>query len=84
MYYQIPLTLSDQEKTAFRIPTGDYHYQMMPFGLKNAGSMYQRMLTQMFEAHIGKNMEAYIDDMIVKSKHVSEHLTELEEVFSVL
>ena len=48
-YHQIPLALDDQEKTAFVIPTGNYHYKVMPFGLKNERSTYQRMMTKMFE-----------------------------------
>ena len=76
--------LSDQEKTAFRAPTGNYHYRVVPFGLKNVGSTYQRMVTRMFEAKIERNVEAYIDDMVVKSKQTSEHLEDLKEAFSVL
>ena len=49
-YHQIPLALADQEKTAFVIPTGNYHYRVMPFELKNVGSTYQRMMTRMFES----------------------------------
>ena len=48
-YHQIPLVMSDQEKMAFITPTGNYHYKVMPFRLKNAGSTYQRMMTKMFE-----------------------------------
>ena len=48
-YYQIPLALDDQEKTTFVTPVGNYHHKVMPFGLKNAGSTYQRMMTKMFE-----------------------------------
>ena len=48
-YHQIPLVLSDQQKTTFQAPTGNYHYWVMPFGLKNAGATYQRMVTRMFE-----------------------------------
>ena len=48
-YHQMPPTLDDQEKTAFVTPIGNYHYKVMPFGLKNAGSTYQRMMTKMFE-----------------------------------
>ena len=48
-YNQIPLTLEDQEKAAFVFPTGNYHYKVMLFGLKNAGSTYQKMMTKMFE-----------------------------------
>ena len=48
-YHQIPLALEDQEKTAFVTPTRNYHYKVMPFGLKNVGSTYQRMMMRMFE-----------------------------------
>ena len=83
-YHQIPLALDDQEKTAFVTPIGNYHYKVMPFDLKNAGSTYQRMMTRMFESLLGKNMEIYIDDMVVKSKKVSEHLGDLQVVFEIL
>ena len=56
----------------------------MPFGLKNAGSTYQRMMTRMFELQIGKNIEVYIDDMVVKSKLVSEHVNDLGDIFEIL
>ena len=73
-YHQIPLALDDQEKTAFVTPIGNYHYKVMPLGLKNAGSTYQRMMTKIFESQLGKNIKIYINDMMVKSKMVSEHL----------
>ena len=72
-YHQIPLTLDDQEKTAFVTPTGNYHYKVIPFGLKNAGSTYQWMMTKMFKPQLGRSIEVYIDDMVVKSKVVSQH-----------
>ena len=50
---------------------------MMPFGLKNIGSTYQRMMTRIFELQLGKSIEVYIDDMVVKSKVVSEHVGDL-------
>ena len=56
----------------------------MPFDLKNAGSTYQRIMTKMFEPQLGKNVEVYIDDMVVKSKLVSEHLTNLVNIFEIL
>ena len=65
-YHQIPLALDDQVKTAFVTPIGSYHYKVMPFGLKNAWPTYQRMMTKMFESQMGKNIEVYIDDMVVK------------------
>ena len=83
-YHQIPLATDDQEKTAFVTPVGNYHYKVMPFGLKNVGSTYQRMMTKMFELQLGKNVEVYIDDMVVKSKLVSEHLTDLANIFEIL
>ena len=83
-YHQIPLALGDQEKTAFVTPTENYHYKVMPFGLKNAGSIYQRMMTRMFEPQLGKNIKVYIDDMVVKSKVVSEHVGDLGDIFEIL
>nr|XP_023913903.1 uncharacterized protein LOC112025464 [Quercus suber] len=82
-YHQIPMSLTDQEKTAFHAPNGNFHYRVMPFGLKNARLTYQRIVTQMFEKQLGRNMEAYIDDIVVKSKKVEEHLADLVETFSV-
>ena len=83
-YHQIPLALDDQEKTTFVTPVRNYHYKVMPFGLKNAGSTYQRMMTKMFEPQFGKNVEVYIDDTIVKSKLVSKHAMDLTNVFEIL
>ena len=83
-YHQIPLTADDQEKIAFLIPIGNYHYKVMPFGFKIAGSTYQRMMTRMFEPQLGKSIEAYIDDMVVKSKVASEHVRDLGNTFEIL
>ena len=78
------MATDDQEKTAFVTPVGNYHYKVMPFGLKNAGSTYQRMMKKIFELQLGKNVEVYIDDMVVKSKLVSEHLADLSNIFEIL
>ena len=83
-YHQIPLTLDDQEKTAFITPIGNYHYKVMPFGLKNAGSTYQQMMTKMFEPQLGRSIEVYIDDMVVKSKVVSKHVGDLTNIFEIM
>ena len=56
----------------------------MPFGLKNVGFTYQRMMTRMFEPQLGKSIEVYIDDMVVKSKVVSEHIGDLGNIFEIL
>ena len=78
------MATDDQEKTAFVTPVGNYHYKIMPFGLKNAGSTYQRMITKIFEPQLSKIVEVYIDDMVVKSKLVSEHPANLVNIFEIL
>ena len=83
-YHQIPLALDDQEKMSFVTPVGNYHYKVMSFGLKNTRSTYQRMMMKMFESQMGKNIEVYIDDMVVKSKIVSEHIRDLANIFKIL
>ena len=83
-YHQIPLALGDQEKTFFITLTGNYHYKVMPFDLKNVESTYQRMMTRMFKPQLGKNIEVFIDDMVVKSKMVSEHMGDLGDIFEIL
>ncbi|XXG54223.1 hypothetical protein AAC387_Pa03g2164 [Persea americana] len=83
-YHQIPLYAADQEKTAFITPRGTYCYKVMPFGLKNAGATYQRLVTKMFQAQLGKTVEVYIDDMVVKSKRSQGHLTDLRQIFGIL
>ena len=83
-YHQIPLALDDQEKIAFVTPTGNYHFKVMLFRLKNAGSTYQRMMTRTFEPQLGKNIEVNIDDMVVKSKVKSEHENDLGNIFEIL
>ena len=67
-YHKIALAVEDQEKTTFITPDANYHYTMMPFGLKNIGATYQRMMTRMFWDKIGCTVEVYIDDMVVKIK----------------
>ena len=73
--------MCDQKKTAFVTSTANYHYKVIPFGLKNAESTYQRMMTRMFEPQLGKNIKLYIDDMMVKSKVVTEHVGDLGNIF---
>ena len=78
------MALDDQEKTAFVTSTGNYHYKVMPFDLKNVGSIYQKMMTKMLESQLGKSVKVYIDDMVVKSKVVSEHVGDLRNIFEIL
>lgn len=56
----------------------------MRFGLKNAGATYQRLVTKMFREEIKKSMEVYIDDMLVKSKRVHNHISNLTKTFQIL
>ena len=65
-YHQI--AIEDQEKTAFISPNANYHYTVMPFGLKNAKATYQRMMMRMFRDKIGHTMEVYIVDIMVNSR----------------
>ncbi|KAK0572021.1 hypothetical protein LWI29_024976 [Acer saccharum] len=83
-YNQITMHHSDQEKTSFITNQGLYCYKMMPFGLKNAGATYQRLVNKLFKEHIGHTMEVYVDDMITKSQQVEQHLDHLRETFDVL
>ena len=67
-YHQIALATKDQENMSFISPDANYHYTVMPFGLKNAGATYERMMSRMFREKIGHTMEVYNDDKVVKSK----------------
>ena len=75
---------SDQEKTSFVTRQGNYCDQVMPFGLKNAGATYQRLVNKMFQKQIRASMEVYVDDMLVKSVKAELHVAHLAESFQVL
>ncbi|CAA0829061.1 Unknown protein, partial [Striga hermonthica] len=83
-YNQIPMHPDDAEHTSFYSARGLYSYVMMTFGLKNAGATYQRLVNKMFAHLIGRTMEVYVDDMLVKSEQASDHITHLSEVFDIL
>uniref|UniRef100_A0A2N9FQW8 Uncharacterized protein n=1 Tax=Fagus sylvatica TaxID=28930 RepID=A0A2N9FQW8_FAGSY len=80
-YNQIVMDEGDQEKTSFITSRGLFCYKVMPFGLKNAGATYQRLMNRMFHDQIGRNVEVYVDDMLVKSKEEDGHLDDLRETF---
>jgi hypothetical protein len=71
---------SDQLTTSFITPFGMYCYVTMPFGLRNAGATYQRCMNHVFGEHIGRTIEAYIDDIVVKMRKASD----LETIFRCL
>ena len=75
---------ADQEKTSFVTSQGLFCYKVMPFGLKNAGATYQRLVNHMFHPQIGRNVEVYVDDMLVKSQDEEIHLDDLQETFDTL
>ncbi|KAM1419555.1 hypothetical protein ACFXTO_023085 [Malus domestica] len=83
-YNQILMNPLDQEHIAFTTDRGLYCYKVMPFGLKNAGATYQRLVNSMFTEQIGKSMEVYVDDMLVKSKHANQHITNLSETLTIM
>ena len=74
----------DQEKTAFITEEGLYCYKIMPFELKNAGATYQRLVNKVFADKIGRSMEVYIDDMLVKSPTIEQHIEDLADTFTSL
>ncbi|KAL0401375.1 UNVERIFIED_CONTAM: Pro-Pol polyprotein, partial [Sesamum latifolium] len=83
-YHQIMLAPKDRKKVSFITSEGTFCYVAMPFGLKNAGSTYHRLVDKIFCPQIGRNIEVYVDDMLVKSKKAEEYVKDLEETFSVL
>ena len=80
-YNQIKMALEDMEKTSFITPWGTYCYKVMPFGLKNVGATYQRAATTLLHDLIHKEVEVYVDDMIVKSKDHEGHIPTLRKFF---
>ena len=68
---------ADEVHTSFITAFGTYYYKVMPFGFKNVGATFQRLVTEVFKPQIGRNIEVYVDDMIVKTKVTIDHLTDL-------
>ncbi|CAL9000917.1 unnamed protein product, partial [Prunus brigantina] len=83
-YNQIFMDPADSEHTAFITDRGLYCYNVMPFGLKNAGATYQRLVNRIFAQHMGSIMEVYVDDMLVKSRTAGGHLENLALMFGIL
>ncbi|KMT08164.1 hypothetical protein BVRB_6g142870 [Beta vulgaris subsp. vulgaris] len=83
-FNQIPMWPDDQDKTSFITEKELYGWLRMPFGRRNAPATFQRLINTVFQPQLGKNMEAYIDDMIVKSREEKDHLEDLRETFITL
>lgn len=83
-FHQIPMKDSDIPKTAFSTLNGKYEFLRLPFGLKNAPSIFQRMIDDVLKEYIGKICYVYIDDIIVFGRDVDDHLKNIETIFSKL
>ena len=83
-YNQIPMYEPDEEHTSFITDRGLYYYNEMSLGLENVGETYQRLVNRMFKDLIGKSVEVYVDDMLVKSKMVGDNIERLNQMFNIL
>ena len=78
------MALEDEENTSFITNERTYYYKVIPFNLRNVLATYQRVMNTLFQNQIGKIIEVYIDDMLVKSLKAFNHVADLNEVFSIL
>nr|GEV76661.1 reverse transcriptase domain-containing protein [Tanacetum cinerariifolium] len=83
-YHQIQMEKEDKEKTAFITSQGIFCYIKMPFGLRNAGATYQRLVDKAFHKQIGRNLKVYVDDLVIKSRMKDEIVRDIEETFKTL
>jgi hypothetical protein len=83
-YHQIKMKESDQLATSFITPFGMLCYVTMPFGLRNAGATYQRCMQHVFGDHIGRTVEAYVDDIVVKTRKADDLVSDLNIAFGYL
>ena len=83
-YNQIPMNPEDRIHTAFITEKGLFCYRVMSFGLKNTGATYQCLMNKMFTKQLGRIIEVYIDDMVIKSKEADQHLRDINECFKIL
>ncbi|PKA62332.1 RNA-directed DNA polymerase like [Apostasia shenzhenica] len=78
-YHQIWMAEQDEKHTSFITDHGTFCYKVMSFGLKIAGATYQQMIDTVFRGQKGRNMEAYVDDLLIKSRSGVDHLEDLHE-----
>ncbi|KAL0284627.1 UNVERIFIED_CONTAM: hypothetical protein Sangu_2816900 [Sesamum angustifolium] len=83
-HHQIMLAPEIHKRVSFITSASTFCYVAMPFSLKNAGATYQYLVDKIFRPQIERNVKVYVDDMLVKSKETKDHITDLEETFSVL
>ena len=83
-YHQIALKEEDQIKMAFITPFGAYAYMTMSFRLKNDATTYQRTIQLCFTSQLHRNVEAYVDDVVMKIKEFDSFIPDLEETFNSL
>jgi len=83
-YHQIFMKKSDEEKTSFTTPFGTYCYVRMPEGLRNAGCMFNRTIAAVLDIQLDRNISAYVDDVVVRSKKREVHILDLRETFANL
>ena len=74
----------NKAKTTFTTRWGTYAYDVMPFGLNNASATYQRAMVTLFHDVMHKEIEVYVDDMIVESRTTRDHLVDLRKLFKCL
>lgn len=83
-YNQVPLRKEDEEKTVFTSKFGTFCFKVMPFGLQNTGTTFQRLMNKVFANQLGQNIKIYVDDILVKSKKKENHLRDLAKTFQNL
>ena len=83
-YNQIQMHPNDERKTALMAEFASYYYKFMPFGIKNIGATYQRLMYKILAPLLGQNVQVYVDDMVLTSKKKEQHVIDLEEPFATI